>query len=162
MDGTPIIRFPKICNHIQFDMFYNQHNGLLTIYGPKISYRDALEKSGLKSLQGRRLDHLRAFSLKAYQNPRFSHTWFPDRPGFNYGMRRSRTISLEARGNDVPLSLQWDQSSTTKQHSRSAQRVDQSARHDNTITPTQVKEKICKEPTRCEVTEPINRKPEFN
>ena len=54
-----------------------QRNVLKCIYGFEVSYRDALEQSGLPSLEARRRELVDKFALKLKDNDEFSNVWLP-------------------------------------------------------------------------------------
>ena len=65
-----------------------------TIYGHHISYEEALEKSGIKTLYERRNDAFDKFCLKTEKNPSFSH-WLPRVEFTHYDLRRGRIFEEE-------------------------------------------------------------------
>ena len=67
---------------------------LKCIYGFITTYKEALKKSGLMSLEERRRDLCRKFALKTAENPRYEH-WFPLRRRPDYDLRKERKYEEE-------------------------------------------------------------------
>ena len=65
-----------------------QRYTLKTIYGQKVSYREALEKSGLTRLNIRREDLTLKFAQKCQKSDRFG-AWFPPNFDKGYELRRN-------------------------------------------------------------------------
>ena len=63
-----------------------QRDVLKCIYGFKVPYRIAIEKSGLTTLEERRKTLALNFALAAEKNPRYKH-WFPIHPEYNHNIR---------------------------------------------------------------------------
>ena len=66
-----------------------QRRVLKIIYGNQISYSTALERSGLDSLEQRRQELFKKFTLKTSTNPRYSE-WFPIHTPYKYQMRKMK------------------------------------------------------------------------
>ena len=64
-----------------------QRNVLKVIYGFHTSYSEAIEKSGLETLQDRRQRLFDRFALKAADDPRFKK-WFPRKVFTHPNLRR--------------------------------------------------------------------------
>ena len=60
---------------------------LKIVYGFDMSYRTAIEKSGLELLSVRRDAICLKFAKKCVQNPRYAH-WFPLKDGSDYNLRK--------------------------------------------------------------------------
>ena len=69
---------------------------LKIIWGWHYSYRRVLQISGLQTLEKRRDDAFKKFTLKAFQSTRFRDRWFPLRERDEHGLRRRRPF-LETR-----------------------------------------------------------------
>ena len=63
-----------------------QMGTLKTVYGAKVSYREALERSGLPTLRQRRRDSLDRFAIKLANNPEYDH-WLPKTTFTGYDLR---------------------------------------------------------------------------
>ena len=57
------------------------------IFGHKVSYQDALQRTGLQTLRDRRADALGKFAKKAAENKKYTE-WFKIAPTPNYELRR--------------------------------------------------------------------------
>ena len=71
-----------------------QRLALKIIYGFEISYRVALERSGLERLADRRINLCRSFAQKCTENPRYHH-WFPMNIQSEYNLRTQRKFKEE-------------------------------------------------------------------
>ena len=69
-----------------------QRLALKNIFGFRESYAACLDLSGLDTLEERRRGLTRKFALKTYVNDRFTHSWFPERLGVSYGLRKRGAI----------------------------------------------------------------------
>ena len=67
-----------------------QRKALRIVYGPEISYQEALAISNLTTLYDRRLELTKKFALKTANNPRFSDGWFPKQPPSSYPLRQQK------------------------------------------------------------------------
>lgn len=70
---------------------------LKIIYGTDITYREALDQSGIQRLEERRSDIIRKFAQKTVCNPRYDH-WFT-RQGKKPHDLRKQNIFYEERTN---------------------------------------------------------------
>ena len=66
-----------------------QRRSLKTVYGHRVSYDNALEKSGLKTMLQRREDICDKFVSKCVRNTLWDH-WFPLQQAPSYDLRRKR------------------------------------------------------------------------
>ena len=74
-----------------------QRRALKSIFDPKTSYREALERSGLDTLQQRRESIFRKFCMKTSQNSLFYH-WLHKNPPSAYNLRKeNRYVEFHAR-----------------------------------------------------------------
>ena len=63
-----------------------QRSSLKIIYGPKISYREALGLAGLPSLEERRQELFRKFAVKIGDDPKYTD-WLPESEQPVYSLR---------------------------------------------------------------------------
>ena len=71
-----------------------QKKVLRTIYGYDLSYAQALEKAGIKSLADRRREIVEKFTIKTASNPRYDK-WFPLREDITYNLRSIPTYRID-------------------------------------------------------------------
>ena len=64
-----------------------QRRCLKIIYGFRVSYREALERSGIQSMKERRVQAFKKFTDKTAESGRFDH-WFPVQEKTKYNLRR--------------------------------------------------------------------------
>ena len=76
-----------------------QRKTFKTIYGHKVSYRSALERSGLRTLAERREEIVETFTAKLAANGRFSE-WFPLKPRCTYCLRKHQEYEELRAGTD--------------------------------------------------------------
>ena len=81
----PVIEYLSVVYHCLIgsaassDLERLQATSLKIIYGFNISYKKCLEKSGIKSLEDRRIAAIDRFALNTIKNNRFKN-WFPTNP----------------------------------------------------------------------------------
>ena len=68
-----------------------QRCALKIIHGHATSYREALERAGLKRLLERRGDLIQTFAEKTYANPHYAH-WFPENVMIDQDLRKCNII----------------------------------------------------------------------
>ena len=67
---------------------------LKIIYGDSTSYKDALEKSGLATLEARMLTLVEKFTFKTADNKRYGD-WFPKHEEYDYNLRKKLVYHKE-------------------------------------------------------------------
>ena len=67
-----------------------QLKAMKIIYSHDTTYSQAIEKSGILSLEERRKELVLNFALKTTKNNRFADGWFPKQPPCTYNVRKQR------------------------------------------------------------------------
>ena len=69
-----------------------QRHVLRICFGTATPVEDIMEVNGIETLKARRERRCDAFIAKAWNNPRFSHTWFPRRSNVPWNVRARRQV----------------------------------------------------------------------
>ena len=86
-----------------------QRHALRICFGTATPVEEIMEINGIESLKTRRERRCDAFIAKAFNNPRFNHTWFPRRGDIPWNFRARRQVeevrAATARRHNSPLAF---------------------------------------------------------
>ena len=102
----PVIEFasptygPMLTSTMSQEIEGLQMRVMRIIYGPTVSYAEALRFSGTETLMKRRSDRLEKFARKNYNNPMFRERWFPAAEDTEHNTRMRKKLREEQSTTD--------------------------------------------------------------